>query len=223
MYLPAYHRLDDDDVMRSLVDTYPLGTWVCHDGGSLIVNHLPFHLDRTRGPNGTLIGHVARGNDIWRTLTSGMPSVVVFRGPQAYITPGWYPGKAADGKVVPTWNYMVVHIHGVARPIDDRAWLRDMLDHLTFQQESGRSAPWKVSDAPADYIDRMLRAIVGIEIPVDRMEGKLKVSQDEAAGDRIGTVAGLRQSADSEALRMADLVESALQRDGTRGSDEPAE
>ena len=213
MYLPAYHRLEDREEMLSLIEGNPLGTWVCHDGGSMVVNHLPFHLDRSRGPNGSLIGHVARGNGIWRALTASMPSVAVFRGPQAYITPGWYPGKLADGKVVPTWNYSVVHAHGVARPIEDRAWLRDMLDRLTAQQESGRDVPWALRDAPADYIEAMLRGIVGIEIPVDRLEGKLKVSQDEAWADRRGTVAGLRQSADTEALRMAMLVESAMQRE----------
>lgn len=213
MYLPEYHRFDDHEAMSAFVDAHPLGTWVCHRDASLIVNHLPFHLDRERGPKGSLIGHVARGNDIWRALTPQTPSVVVFNGPQAYITPGWYPGKGVDGKVVPTWNYIVVHIHGVARAIRDQGWLRDMLDRLTRQQESGRNPPWQVSDAPADYIDRMLRAIVGIEIPIERIEGKLKVSQDEALNDRIGTVAGLRQAADGERSRMADLVEDALRRD----------
>lgn len=210
MYLPPYHRFTDSDAMASLIDAHPLGAWVCHGGGELVANHIPFVLDRSRGAHGTLIGHVARGNGIWRVLSPSTPSVVMFRGAQAYVTPSWYPGKAEHAQVVPTWDYVVVHVHGVARAVEDKAWMLDMLERLTHAQESGRGSPWRVSDAPADYIDRLLRAIVGIEIPVSRLEGKLKLSQDEALADRLGTVDGLRAQPRQEVRLLAELVQQQI-------------
>lgn len=207
MYLPPYHRFTDRPAILSLIDAHPLGAWVCQGDGELIANHIPFLLDRTRGANGSLIGHVSRANGVWRSLTSSTPSVVMFQGPQSYITPGWYPGKTEHGKVVPTWDYVVAHVHGVARAMDDKAWLLDMLDRLTHSQESARTRPWRISDAPADYIDRLLRAIVGIEIPIDRLEGKLKLSQDEALADRIGTINGLREEPREAAQALATLIQ----------------
>lgn len=211
MYLPPYHQLNDRDALCSLVDAHPLGTWVCQGADGLIANHLPFVLDRQRGPHGTLLGHVARGNPVWRTLHAGAASVVTFQGPQAYITPGWYPGKAEHGRVVPTWNYAVAHAHGVAQVIEDREALLALLNRLTDAQEAGRPAPWRVADAPPDFIDKLMRAIVGIQIPIARLEGKLKVSQDEAPADRAGTVIGLRERGRAADTAMADLVEQALQ------------
>lgn len=206
MYIPPLHQLDDRDALFSLMASRPLGAWVCLGPTGLVANHLPFVLDRHRGPNGTLIGHVARANTVWRALGPAAPSVVTFQGPQAYITPGWYPGKAAHGRVVPTWNYVVAHAHGVARAVEDRDWLLDMLNRLTDAHEAGRPAPWQLADAPAPFIDQLLRAIVGIEIPIDRLEGKLKASQDEALADRVGTVQGLREQAGDEAHGMAEYV-----------------
>ena len=213
MYIPAKHRLADFEALCSLLAAHPLGTWVCQGSGGLIANHVPFLLDRSRGPQGCLIGHVARANPVWRQLGPRTPSVVVFQGPQAYITPGWYPGRAEHGQVVPTWNYVVAHAHGTARVIEDRAWLLDMLHRLTDTHEQGRAAPWRVSEAPAEAIDQLLRAIVGIEIPVDRLEGKLKASQDEAWPDRLGTVRGLRDEQSADAAAMADLVMKAMAAD----------
>ena len=214
MYIRKDHRLDDRDALFALMARHPLGAWVCQDGdGGLLANHLPFVLDRDRGPHGTLIGHVSRANGVWRALGRGAPSVVMFQGPQAYITPGWYPGKAAHGQVVPTWNYAVVHAHGEARAIDDRDWLLAMLGRLTEAQEAGHAQPWRVGDAPAGFIDSLLRAIVGIQIPFARLAGKLKASQDEAPEDRRGTVQGLRQSADGAAREMGRLVQQALEAD----------
>lgn len=210
MYIPPLHQLDDRDALFSLMASRPLGAWVCLGPAGLVANHLPFLLDRHRGPNGTLIGHVARANTVWRSLGPTVPSVVTFQGPQAYITPGWYPGKAAHGRVVPTWNYVVAHAHGVARAVEDRDWLLDMLHRLTDAHEAGRPAPWQLGDAPAPFIDQLLRAIVGIEIPIDRLEGKLKASQDEALPDRLGTVQGLREQAGDEAHGVAELVSKAI-------------
>jgi transcriptional regulator len=209
MYIRQDHQLTDIDTMFSLIDEHALGAWVVAGKDGLVANHLPFLLDRSRGPHGTLVGHVARANPVWRMLDGQASSLVIFQGPQSYITPNWYPGKAEHGKVVPTWDYAVVHAHGVARAIDDPVWLMDMLDRLTNAHEAAQPAPWRVADAPPDYIDKLLRAIVGIEITVERFEGKLKASQDEAVRDRLGTVEGLRGLVRPKAA-LADLVKDAL-------------
>lgn len=211
MYINRLHQLTDRGAQFALIASHPLGAWVCHGRGGLVANHVPFVLDHSRGPLGTLIGHVARANTVWRELGPATPSVVMFQGAQSYVTPGWYPSKAEHGKVVPTWNYVVAHVHGVARAIDDRDWLLDMLNRLTDVHEGSRPMPWRVGDAPPSFIDKMLGAIVGIEIPIDRVEGKLKASQDETLQDRLGTVHGLRKEASAEAASMADLVLKALE------------
>jgi transcriptional regulator len=210
MYVNPRHRLTDREALFALMTSQPLGAWVCPGREGLIANHVPFLLDRSRGPFGTLIGHVSRANSVWRELGAAGPSVVMFQGPQAYITPGWYPGKAGHGEVVPTWNYVVAHAHGVARAVDDRDWLFDMLKRLVTAHEAARPSPWSVSDAPAPFLDKMMRAIVGIEIRIDRLEGKLKASQDEAMPDRLGTVRGLREQACDTARAMAALVQDAI-------------
>ena len=214
MYLPRYHQAPSEAALLSLIDTHALGAWVCHTPDGLVANHVPFVLDRSRGPQGRLIGHVARANPVWRALAAGLPSVVLFQGPQAYITPAWYPGHAAHGCVVPTWNYAVAHVHGQARAVQERGWLLDMLARVTAAQEAGRTQPWQMADAPADFMERLLRAIVGIEISIERIEGKLKASQDEDRADRQGTVQGLRATPDPQAQAMADLVQQALQAEG---------
>jgi transcriptional regulator len=218
VYINPRHRLTDHEALFSLLASRPLGAWVCHGHDGLVANHVPFLLDRSKGPLGTLVGHVARANPVWRALGATTPSLVIFQGPQAYITPGWYPSKAEHGKVVPTWNYVVAHAHGVARAVEDRDWLLDMLNRLTDAHESRQAAPWRVGDAPASYIDTLLRAIVGIEIPIDRLEGKLKASQDEALQDRHGTVRALQAQSGSDAGAMADLVAQAIAADPAGGA-----
>ncbi len=210
MYVNPQHRLTDREALFALMASQPLGAWVCHGCTGLVANHVPFLLDRSRGPYGTLIGHVSRANTVWRELGSTVPSLVMFQGPQAYITPGWYPGTAEHGEVVPTRNYVVAHAHGVARAIEDRDWVFDMLSRVTQAHEASRAAPWSVADAPVAFMDKMMRAIVGIEIPIDRLEGKLKASQDEAMPDRLGTVRGLREQACDAARAMAALVQDAI-------------
>lgn len=210
MYVNPLHRLTDCEALFAVMESHPLGAWVCYSEAGLVANHVPFLLDRSRGPYGTLIGHVSRANKVWRDIASTRRSVVMFQGPQAYITPGWYPGKVEHGEVVPTWNYVVAHAHGVARAIEDREWVFDMLRRLTLVHETRQAVPWSVSDAPASFMDKMMRAIVGIEIPIDRLEGKLKASQDEAMSDRVGTVRGLREQSCDTARAMAALVQAAI-------------
>jgi transcriptional regulator len=206
MYIPEHFEERDVVVLHALVRSHPLGTWVTEVGKRLVVNHIPFILDSTRGPLGTLLGHVARANAVWKAAPSQIESVVVFQGPQAYITPSWYPTKQEHGKVVPTWNYAVVHAYGTPRVIDEPEWLRQHVVELTGVHETGRETPWRVSDAPSTYIDAMLRAIVGLEIPIASLIGKWKASQNRSVPDRLGVIAGLKEGADSESQQMARLV-----------------
>jgi transcriptional regulator len=203
MYMPAHFEETRPEVLHALLRDHPLATWVVQSGDGLLVNHIPFLLDATRGPQGTLIGHVARANPVWRSLGA---SVAVFQGAQAYISPSWYPTKRAHGKVVPTWNYAVVHVHGVPRAIESPNEVLAIVTRLTQTHEADSAVPWSVSDAPADYIDQMLKVIVGIEIPIERWVGKWKASQNRSAPDRLGTVAGLQQRGDEQSLGVAALV-----------------
>lgn len=227
MYLPPAHTFptaDASEAMFQLMAAHPLGAWVCGGpAGELLANHVPFLLDRERGSHGTLIGHVSRANPVWRALGPSAPSVVMFQGPQAYVTPGWYPGKAAHGEVVPTWDYAVVHAHGLARAFHEPAALLDVLRRLTDHHEARQALPWSVDDAPAAFVDRLLQAVVGIEIVIDRLEGKLKASQDEALPDRFGTAQGLLGSDDAGHRAVGALVLAAAQRDaGASAVEEPA-
>lgn len=205
MYQVAAFREERIEVMHALIRAHPLAVLVTSVGGILEANHLPLLIDSLPSPQGTLRGHVARANPLWRQLHEN-EVMAVFQGPQVYVTPSWYPEKRASGKVVPTWNYAVVHARGPLVIHDDRAWLHDLVSRLTDQQEAGRAQPWGIADAPADYIERMLGAVVGIEIPISRIEGKWKVSQNRADADRAGVADGLAQSADPQAQAMAALV-----------------
>lgn len=207
MYIPVHFEEHDQGVLHALVRSHPLGTWVTEAGGQLVVNHIPLILDSTRGPFGTLLGHVARANTIWRTASRQVESVVVFQGPQAYITPSWYPAKQEHGRVVPTWNYAVVHAHGIPRIIDDPEWVRQHVVALTDVHEANRDTPWRVSDAPTSFIENLLKGIVGIEIPIARLVGKWKASQNRSAADRHGVIEGLRGAGDRESEQMAQLVQ----------------
>ena len=206
MYEVAAFRETRVEVMQALIRAHPLATLVSVSGGVAEANHLPLLVAPDPAPKGSLRGHVARANPLWRQLPEG-EVLAVFQGPQAYVTPSWYPSKREHGKVVPTWNYAVVHVRGPLVVHDDREWLRDLVSRLTLSQEAGRSQPWGVGDAPAEYIDRMLEAIVGIEIPVTSIEGKWKVSQNRVQADRDGVAAGLRGRGDAEAQSMARLVD----------------
>lgn len=210
MYIPPHFNETDPSVLHNLIRSYPFAAWVTQVESELTVNHLPFLLQVGQDQNdcGRLVGHVARANPVWTACSSGVNSVVVFQGAQSYISPSWYPSKQDGGKAVPTWNYAVVHAHGQPRIIDDRDWLLEHVSQLSELHERQRNLPWRITDAPTDYIEHMLRAIIGIEIPITRLEGKWKVSQNRSEQDRLGVVAGLREYDDPAARDMAELVQT---------------
>ncbi|MBI3042223.1 MAG: FMN-binding negative transcriptional regulator [Betaproteobacteria bacterium] len=212
MYLPSHFKEERPEVLRRLIADHPLGALVTLGPDGINGNHFPFLYDPDPPPHGTLRAHVARTNPAWRDFAKDVEALVIFQGPQTYITPSWYPRKPQTGKVVPTWNYLVVHAHGPLRAIEDTAWLRGFVERLTNRFEAKRADPWKITDAPADFIETSLKAIVGIEIPVTRLIGKWKVSQNQPGADRGGVVRGLRETGDPNAAVMADTVESALRR-----------
>jgi transcriptional regulator len=156
MYLPQQFEETRLDVLHQLIRSHPFGTFVIHGDAELIANHMPFLIDSREGPCGTLRAHVARSNPVWKQFGKPVEALVVFQGPDSYITPSWYPSKHADGKAVPTWNYAVVHAYGQPRAIDDPAWLLAHVTPLTAEHEASQALPWKVSDAPEGYRDQMI-------------------------------------------------------------------
>jgi len=209
MYLPAHFEESRPEVLHALLREQPLGLLVTLGPAGIQANAIPFLLDAGPGPLGTLIGHVARANPVWREVRGDVDALVVFQGPQAYISPGWYATKAETGKVVPTWNYVIAQARGPLHVVDDVDAARAVVTRLTERHEAGRAQPWAPSDAPADYIDQMLRAIVCIEIPLSSLTGKWKLSQNRPAADRDGVVHGLRDGAGAAQQDMARWVESA--------------
>jgi transcriptional regulator len=193
MYLPPAFAQHDPLALAALMAAHPLATLVTHTAAGLGADALPLLHDPAAtpaAPLGVLRGHVARANPLWRGA-DGRDVLAVFHGPQGYVSPSWYPGKAVHHKVVPTWNYVVLHAHGTLRAVDDAGWMHTLVRRLTATHESTRAAPWAVDDAPPDYVAQMLRAVVGIEITLTRLEGKWKLSQNRDAADRAGVVRGL--------------------------------
>ena len=201
-------QVTDAATLHALVRAQPLATLVISHEGSMHVNHVPLYLDPTRGPHGTLVGHMGRANGVLPLLPQ--TAVAVFHGPQAYVSPSWYPSKLVDGKGVPTWNYATVHAHGTLSVVDDEARLREILDVLTNEHEAHRPEPWRMEDSPPDYLDKVLRAIVGVELAVARWEGVWKISQNRPDADRAGVVQGLRAEGSAQAHAMADLMVQGL-------------
>ena len=190
MYLPEVFRLDDDSAL-DVVARARLATVVVSTGSGFEATPIPWMLRRS--PDSTLlVGHISKANPLARTLSGSVDAIVIVDGPDGYVSPSWYPSKAESGEVVPTWNYVSVHLHGRLSLVDDAGWLREMVESLTVRYESERDQPWSVDDAPADYIDRMLRGIVGVEFLVERVEGKAKLSQNRSEADRAGVIVGLR-------------------------------
>ena len=205
MYQPPHFREDRLEVQHQLIRSHPLGLLITAGAGGLQANPIPFLIDATASEHGTLRAHLARANPQLRELAAVTECLVVFQGPQHYISPSLYATKQETGKVVPTWNYITVHAWGAARVMDDTAWLRRQVDDLTRHNEATRETPWQVADAPEPFITAQLKGIVGLEIPVARIEGKWKASQNRPAADRDGVVAGLR-AAGEDGEAMADIV-----------------
>jgi transcriptional regulator len=211
MYQPAHFREARTSVMHELIRAHPLAVLVTLDASGLAANHIPMEIDAEAGEHGTLRCHVARSNPVWKAHRPEVDAMAIFQGPHSYITPSYYATKADTGEVVPTWNYATVHAYGPLRIIDDPAWLRRFIEQLTDRHEAALrqpvgGEPWKVSDAPERYIDRLVNAIVGIEVPIARLEGKWKVSQNRPAADRDSVIAGLQQTDDPVKQAMAGLV-----------------
>ena len=192
MYQPPHFREDRIEVQHDLIRAHPLGLLITAGPGGLMANPIPFVLDAAASERGTLRAHLARANPQWRDLGAVEECLVVFQGPQAYVTPSWYATKQETGKVVPTWNYATVHAWGRPQIMDSEGWLRSQIDALTAQKEEPRALPWQVADAPEAFVAAQIKGIVGIEIPIARIEGKWKVSQNRPEADRAGVFQGLQ-------------------------------
>jgi len=191
MYLPSHFAETKLEELHRIIRENPLGMLVTHSAKGLDANHIPFELESAPDTGSILQAHVARANPLWQEFREGADVMVVFRGPHGYISPSWYPSKQQTHRHVPTWNYEVVHAHGRLSVMDDEKFVRSIVARLTRRHEAAEPAPWKMGDAPRDYIDQMLQAIVGIEIQVLRLEGKRKLGQNREAGDLAGAVRAL--------------------------------
>lgn len=209
MYLPPHFAEQRIEVLADFMRAHPFATLVSPGADGPFATHLPLLWDPAPAPFGTLTGHIARPNPHGRGAPAGLDSLAIFHGPQAYISPNWYPSKREHGKAVPTWNYIAVHAAGPLTLIDDPAWLLALVTRLTDLHERNSAVPWRVSDAPAGFLEAMLRGIVGVEIPVRRLEGKWKLSQNRPAPDRAGTIAGLDGRGDTDAIAVAEAMRAA--------------
>jgi transcriptional regulator len=209
MYVPAHFEENRPETLHRLIADHPLGALVTVGPNGLDANHIPFEFEAGKGPHGTLRAHVARANPVWQEAAERPDALVIFQGPTAYISPTWYPSKHEAHRQVPTYNYMVVHAHGRIAVRDDEAFVRGLVARLTRKMEAGEPVPWKMGDAPADFISQMLGAIVGIEIELTKLTGKWKLGQNKASADRRGAAEALgergsdAQHAVSEAMLAA--------------------
>lgn len=207
MYIPEHFAETDVATLQEFIDTSPLGALVVCGEAGFEANHVPFELDRSVGEWGTLRCHVARANGVWRN--SNAECLVIFQGPSAYISPNLYESKKEHGKVVPTYNYVAVHAHGRMTIHEDEKWLRGLLGRLTKRFEASQPRPWKMADAPPEYIDALLGRIVGVEVTINHLEGKCKMSQNQPEADRAGVAAGLSTSESAAERDVATLVRRA--------------
>jgi transcriptional regulator len=210
MYAPPTTCEERPDVLVAAIRSIRFGALVVAAGDGLSATHIPMLV--RQGPDGVveLQGHVARANHLWRVVQKGAPALAIFQGPQAYIHPGWYPTKQADGRAVPTWNYIAVHAHGRLEAVEDAVWLRAHLNELTDVNEAEQREPWALTDAPADYIEAMMRAIVGLRMRVERFEGNWKMGQKHALENRLGAIDGLMASARAGDQEVAAVMRGLL-------------
>jgi len=211
MFIPDHFKLGGVAEQHALMRAYPFAALVTTSDAGYEVTHLPTVL-KSEGELGLIECHVSRANPHWRTIATSGRGLLIFTGPHAYITPGWYPSKAAHGKAVPTWNYAVVHAHGTAEIVDDRDWLVRHVGELTDQQEVGTAEPWAISDAPGNFIEVMSRGIVGMRFAIERLEGKAKMSQNRQIPDREGVVARLNARGEHEHAKVAIFVAAEAER-----------
>jgi transcriptional regulator len=207
MYIPTAFREDDQERLAAFIRAYSFGIVVSNHADRLIASHLPFLLDGSRGPQGTLVGHMARGNPQWRSFADGSEVLVMFQGPHAYISPSWYETRLS----VPTWNYVAVHAYGTPRLVESREELRGILKATVASYEADFERPWDLEQLPDDYVTGMMEAIVGFEISISRLEGKFKLNQNRSEVDRSGVVAGLQSRGTPIALDVAALMAQGLQ------------
>jgi transcriptional regulator len=208
LYLPAHFNETRTDVLRALMRARPLCTLVTQTDLGLIANHLPVQTLDEPAPLGCIRGHVARANPLWREYRSASQALAIFQGPHVYISPSFYPSKAKTGEVVPTWDYAVVHASGTLRFIDDPQWLRGFVAGLTDTHEAPRAQRWKIDDAPAAYIEKMLKLIVGFEFSISSLAGKWKVSQNRTPPDRQGVIQNLQNAGDADSREIAAMLAS---------------
>jgi transcriptional regulator len=205
MYVPPAFKDDDLDSIRATICSARLANLVTATADGPIATPLPLFLDETEGEFGVLYGHVAKANPQWRSAPIG-EALAIFMGPEAYVTPSWYATKQETGKVVPTWNYIAVHVYGPVEFFQEPERLLNVVTRLTNKHETSRAEPWAVSDAPPEFVAAQLRGIVGLRIPVTRFEGKRKMSQNRPEADRVGVVAGLAASANPDDREVAPLI-----------------
>jgi len=206
MYIPPHFAINQPEVLHRIIREHPLGALVTQGPDGLDADHIPFEFDPGAGGQGTLLAHVARANPLWQHCPSGTQALVIFRGAEGYISPSWYPSKHETHRQVPTWNYEVVHAHGTLTVRDDERFVRGMVARLTRRHEAGEPSPWKMSDSAPEFIDGMLRNIVGIEIAITSLVGKAKLSQNRETRDRLNaadTLAARDRSALAQAMRKA--------------------
>jgi len=208
LYLPAYFEESRTDVLHALMRARPLATLVTLSDAGLIANHVPVETLPEPLPHGVLRGHVARANPVWRKYRADSEALAIFQGPQAYVSPSFYPSKQETGEVVPTWDYAVVHARGTLRFVQDSHWLRALVSRLTDAHEAPRRMPWKIDDAPSPYIERMLGLIVGFEFSIAGLTGKWKFSQNHPTANRLGVLQGLRDAPGAESREVADMLSS---------------
>jgi transcriptional regulator len=207
MYVPNHFKEDRVPELHDAIRRIAIGTLITSGPDGLEASHVPMLIDPEPAPYGTLRGHIARGNGQWKRAAAGGEALVTFLGPEAYVTPNWFASKRETGKVVPTWNYIAIHAYGPLHFFEDKAPLLDIVTRLTNIHEGARAGknpgPWAVTDAPADYVDAMLKAIVGFELPIARLEGKWKLSQNKSAADIAGIREGLAAEGDADAAALA--------------------
>jgi len=218
MYLPSAFAETDVSVLHQCIRAHPLGALVTLTADGIEANHIPFLVYPEPSPFGTLRAHVARGNRVWRDSVQDVRCLVIFQGPNSYVSPSWYPSKEQTSKVVPTWNYVVVHAHGHLKAVDDPAWVAAHVAALTDAHEEGRTPRWHVTDAPPDFVAAQTRGIVGIEIQIDQLVGKRKLNQNRSAEDRAGVIAGLAREGTPSADAVLAEVQAAIAK-----SDKPRE